>query len=266
MLLGFFLVTAFALCLFAFVWQYWLEDIFRDAERVEVPALVGLDIDDVLGNDSLEELFDFNVIYQADATHRMGAIMEQEPTAGSSRMVVANGIKMDLVVSSGIQLIQLPDDLVNIPYTEAQVRLTALGLNVIIAQEKSKNITENYVISTDPAPGESVVGGGTVTLTVSAGPSVTYTKVPDIVGKKKEAALLTLQREGLICGEEEITYVSSSVDQTGVVMWQNYEPKTKVVTGTRVYLQIGSGPTSAVTPTPRPTEAPAEQEAPPEAE
>ena len=245
MLLGFFLVAAFALGLFAFVWQYWLRDIFSDAERVDVPAFVGRKIEDIINNKEMLELYNFNVSYQPDATHREGVIMEQDPAAGASRMIVSNGIDVTLTVSSGIQMITMPEDLVNVPYTEAQVRLQAMGLNVIIAQEKSGDITENYVISTDPAPGESVVSGSTVTLIVSAGPTVTYTNIPNVVGQTKETALLSLQREGLICGESEITYVSSTAAQQGIVMWANYTAGTQVVTGTRVYLQIGMGPTAS---------------------
>ena len=88
-----------------------------------------------------------------------------------------------------------------------------------------------------------MVSGSTVTINVSAGPSVTYATVPNVVGQTKAAALLSLQREGLVCTENEITYASSTVEQTGYVIWQNYAGGTQVVGGTQVYLTIGSGPT-----------------------
>ncbi len=266
-LLGFFLVTAFALGLFVFVWQYWLVDIFSDAVRVEVPAFVGKNIDDISSDTGLEEIYNLKIVYKADPTHRMGIIMEQEPEAGASRMVVSDGIDLTLTVSSGIQLERLPADLVNKPFTEAQVELQSMGMNVIISLQASDSITENYVINSDPAPGEPVVSGSTITLFVSAGPRVTYTNVPDLVGKEKAAALLSLQREGLICTEEQITYVSSSVEDSGKVLSQNYAGGTQVVSGTQVYLTIGSGPTAAVTPTPDiAAVAPPEGEAPPPVE
>ncbi len=244
-LLGFSLVTLFALGLFVFVWNYWLDDIFRDAERVEIPAFVGYDVDDITSNEAMTELFKFKVIYQSDPTYHMGVIMDQDPASGSSRMVASDGIEVTLTVSSGLQLIRLPLDLVNSPFTDAQVRLTSMGMNVIIAQQQSDSITANYVISTDPAPGEAVVSGSTVTIYVSAGPRVTYSTVPDLLGQTKASALLALQREGLICTEEEITYVSSAVEDTGRVTYQNYAAGTEVVGGTRVYLTIGSGPIAA---------------------
>lgn len=247
MLSGFTLVAAFALALFIFVWQYWLRDIFQDAERVEVPALVGYNIDDVTNNEAITGMYNIKIVYKADSTQGMGTIMEQDPAAGASRMVVTDGIELTLTVSSGLQLERLPVDLVNSPFTEAQVRLESMGMNVVIARQQSDSITENYVISTDPAPGDTVVSGSTVTIYVSAGPSVTYAVVPDTVGLTKAAALLALQREGLVCTESEITYVSSTVEDTGRVLSQNYVAGTQVVSGAQVYLTVGSGPTMALT-------------------
>ncbi len=243
MLLGFALVAAFALALFAFVWQYWLRDIFSDAERTDVSSFIGLSAEDVLSNESLNELYDFEVTYAADANHEKGMIIDQDPAAGSSRMIVSEGIKVNLTVSSGIQLVTIPEDIVNAPYTEVQVRLSALNLNVIVTWEESSSVTQNHVISSDPMAGASVSSGTTVTIKVSAGPAATYTTVPDLINDTKQDALLDLQRAGLVCGESEIYYVSSSVDMAGRVMWQSYSAGTRVVMGTQVYLQIGTGPT-----------------------
>ncbi len=248
MLLGFGLVIVFALLLFVFVWEYWLKDIFSDAERTPVPQFVGSYVSDVIENENMTELFNFEVVYKADATHPEGVIIEQVPAAGASRMILSDGIDVTLTVSSGIQLVTLPEDIINSPYTETQVRLQEMGLNVIIALEESDSITANYVIGVDPAPGSEVSSGSDVTLTVSAGPSVTYSYVPNLVGMEKAAALLSLQSEGLVCGESEITYISSSEEDNGRVIWQNYASGTQVVSGTQVYLQIGTGP--AITPTP----------------
>ena len=264
MLSGFVIVVSFALALFIFVWQYWLADIFRDAERIQVASFIGMQKDDVLASGAMDDLYNFTVVYTADSNHEAGMIVSQDPAPGSSRMVVSDGIDVTLTVSTGVQLVTIPEDIVNSPYTEAQVRLQALGLNVIVTLEESGAITENYVIETDPGAGMSVSGGSTVILKVSAGPAASYTNVPSLTGMTKETALLTLQREGLICGEDEITYVSSSVEEAGKVMWQNYTAGTQVIMGTQIYLQIGTGPT--VTPEPAApviTAAPVQQDAAP---
>ena len=250
MLLGFALVAAFALGLFVFVWNYWLRDIFEESERVNVPSFLGLNVDDVMANEAMTDLYNFDILYQADPNRKMGEIIAQDPEMGASRMVVSSGIDVTLTVSSGVQLERLPSDLVNMPYTEAQVRLQSMGLNVSVSMAQSDSVTANYVINTDPAPGEAVVSGSTVTLIVSAGPEPAYVTVPNVVGMTKAAALLALQREGLICTEEEITYVSSAPEQAGRVMQQNYSEGTTLVSGTQVFLTIGSGQATAATTPP----------------
>ena len=192
MLSGFVIVAAFALALFVFVWQYWLADIFRDAERISVASFEGLKYDDIMLDEEMKELYNFKVTYQADSNHDEGMVIDQDPAAGTSRMITSDGIDISLTVSSGVQLVTIPDDIVNAPYTNVQVRLQAKELNVNIVLEESGSVTENYVISSEPAPGASVASGSTVTLHVSAGPAASYTTVPNVRDLTKEAALLML--------------------------------------------------------------------------
>ena len=240
MLLGFSLVIVFALVLFAFLWKYLLQEIFSDAERMNVPSFVGQTEDTILNDESMTDLFDFTVTYKADSVHPAGEIIGQDPAAGASRMVVPEGIKVELTVSSGIKLIQLPD-VANIASTDAQVSLQSIGLNVEMKLEASETVTKNYVISTEPAAGSAVSSGSTVTMIVSAGPTVTMSKVPNVVGLSKAEAMMQLQQKGLVCSESEITYVSSDPEEEGRVLWQNYTEGSEVITGTKIYIQVGSG-------------------------
>ena len=238
-LLGFGLVIAFALGLFMFVWKYWLEEIFRDAERMNVPDFVGKTEESILSDPGMNELFDFSVVYKADSTHPAGDIVAQNPEPGASRMMVSDGIKVELTVSSGIKLVTLPD-VQNYAYTDAQVMLQSMDLNVEVALEASDVITKNYVIRMDPAGNSSISSGSTVTLYVSAGPTVTYATIPNLVGLSKADALMDIQQRGLVCTESEITYVSSDPEEVGNVLWQSYDPGSEVISGTKIYLQIGS--------------------------
>ena len=239
-LLGFSLVIAFALCLFGFVWKYWLREIFTDAERMNVPSFVGQTEDVILGDESMTSLFNFKIVYKADSTHPAGEIIAQNPAPGASRMIVSEGIGVELTVSSGIKLVTLPD-VTNYAYTDAQVQLQGMGLNVETALEASESVTKNYVIQTEPAAGASVSSGSTVIMYVSAGPTVTMSRVPNVVGMTKAEAMMELQQQGLVCSETEITYISSEEKDEGVVLWQSYTADTEVITGTKIYLQIGSG-------------------------
>ena len=242
-LLGFGLVIVFSLGLFVFLWNYWLRGIFSDAERVDVPDFTGENIDDITSREDLTKTFNFTVVYAADSSHSVGTVTKQNPDAGASRMVIDEGIKVTLTVSSGIKLVTIPN-IINNYYTDAEVALKALGLNVKEAKKGSSDVTENYVISVDPGVGTSVSAGSSVTVTISAGPDVQYVKVPNLQGAAEDDAVQQLQQLGLVCTQNEITYVTSSEDEKGFVLWQNYSGGTEVAANTKVYLTVGSGPSS----------------------
>lgn len=252
-LLGFAIVLAFILGTFVFVWNYWLGEIFSDAERVSIPNFVGEQADVICHDEDMLSLFNFSVYYEASSNVEQGLIVDQDPMAGASRMIVKDGIDVTLTVSAGIQMTDVPN-VVNLPYKDAQIQIQNCGLNVEIVSENSDSVTSDFVIRTEPAAGDSVSSGSTIKLIVSAGPAISYSTVPDVVGMSKAQALLELQQSGLICTDSEITYVSSDADKEGLVIWQNYNSGTSVEKDTKVYIQIGTGP--AVTPTPDPTPDP----------
>ena len=238
-LLGFGLVIIFAVIMFALLWNNFLKGMFIDGERSKVPNFVNESAESILGDEALGELFDFRVTYRADPEAPEGEIIAQEPAAGASRMKVPEGIRVELVVSSGIERVTLPD-YTNKISSEAQMALQDLGLTVEMVLQASDTVNKNYVTGMDPAPGSEVTTGELVTLYVSAGPSVTYTTVPDVVGMEKSEAMLALQERGLICTESEIRYVSAGSDQAGKVIWQNQASGTSVINGTKIYIQIGT--------------------------
>ena len=254
-LLGFAIVLAFILGTFVFVWNYWLGEIFSDAERVSVPNFVGEEAESIRNDEDMLSLFNFSVVYEANSTVAQGLIVAQNPIAGSSRMIVKDGIDVELTVSSGIQMTEVPD-VVNLPYKDAEIQIQQYGLNVEFRMENSDSVTADFVIETDPAAGSSVSSGSTIEVVVSSGPAVVYSTVPNVIGMSKGQALMELQQSGLVCTDSEITYVSSEEDEDGKVIWQNYSSGTSVEKDTKVYIQIGTGP--AVTPTPEPTPEPTE--------
>lgn len=247
MLLGFAIVLAFVIGIFVFVWNFWLGEIFRDAERVSVPDFIGESMTEITTDETMTNLFNFSIVYEANSLVTPGTIIGQDPAAGASRMIVSEGIDVTLSVSSGIQMVEVPD-IQNIPFNEAEVKLQELGLNVEMRLEETDAYTADFVIKTEPLAGTSVSSGSKVVVVVSAGPKVTYTTVPDVVGMVKSRALIAIQQNDMVCTEAEITYVSSEEYENGAVIWQNYSSGTTVVAGTKLYIQIGTGP--AVTPAP----------------
>ena len=156
-------------------------------------------------------------------------------------MITDEGIEVKLIVSSGIELVTIPD-IINDYYPDVQTALQELGLNVMTELSPSDTVTADFVISCKPGVGSAVAAGTYVTITVSAGPSVDYVDMPNLVGASKAEALTQLSALGLVCTENEITYVSSSEEEADLVLWQNYEAGEQIVANTRIYLHVGSGP------------------------
>lgn len=241
LLLGIGLVLCFALFLGSFVWNYWLRGIFREAERTAVPDFSGLYADSVVQDAAFAELFDFKVVYQADESSPVGTVVKQDPEPGTSRMITDEGISVTLTVSSGIELVTIPD-IIDDYYPDVQSKLKELGLNIMTELSPSDTVTADFVISCKPNVGSSVAAGTYVTITVSAGPDVNYVDMPNLVGASKAEALTQLAALELVCTENEISYVSSSEDERDLVLWQNYSAGESVVANTKIYLQVGSGP------------------------
>lgn len=246
LLLGIGLVLCFAIFLGSFVWNYWLRGIFRDAERTAVPDFSGLYAESVLQDPSFADLFTFSIVYQADENSPVGTVVKQEPEAGASRMITDEGIAVTLTVSSGIELVTIPD-IINDYYPDVQSTLQELGLNVMTELSPSDTVTADFVISCKPNVGSAVAAGTYVTITVSAGPDVNYVDMPNLVGASKAEALTQLAALELVCTENEIAYVSSSEEERDLVLWQNYEAGEPIVANTKIYLQVGSGPVETET-------------------
>ncbi|MGE4352637.1 MAG: Stk1 family PASTA domain-containing Ser/Thr kinase [Oscillospiraceae bacterium] len=250
LLSGLFCVIVFMLIMGVFLWQYLLNDIFKDAERINIPNFIGSYYTDILDNAEFDDIFNFEVVYKPDATVPEDMITNQSIDAGKSMMKVSEGIDITLTVSSGIQMVSIPD-VFNKEYRVAEQELRDAGLEVEIERTYDDNITRDYVISSSPGSGESISVGSTVYLTVSDGPEVEPVSVPNVIGLSRSAAIARLTDRGLDVGT--ITEVESDYPKNTII-WQSTPQGTSVDPGTKIYLQVSTGPAEV---TPSPSESPA---------
>ena len=265
MLLGFFIVVVFLVGVFAFLWNYWIYDIFRPAERINIPNFVGDYIDDIESNGEFTEIFNFTVVYMPNPDHEEGIIIGQSPESNKSMMLVSEGIDITLTVSSGTQTALIPSDIINTDCREAEQQLKALGFQVEISIAESDTVTKDYVISVNPDAGQEAPVGATVYLTVSGGPTIQAVTVPNLIGSTQTGAQQLLESANLTLGG--VSAVESD-KPVGQVIWQSVEPGTEVDAHSKVYIQVSTGPKETPTPepTPDPTPAPTEPPAPPPSE
>ena len=96
-----------------------------------------------------------------------GDVISQNPIAGTD---VANGSAVDLVVSLGPALVQVPA-IVGLAQAAAQAAITGAGLAVgDVTTAYSDSVPAQVVISQNPAPGTEVVSDSAVDFVVSLGP------------------------------------------------------------------------------------------------
>ena len=244
-------VLVFLIAVFVFLWNYWLRDIFSVAERINIPNFVGASYEDIVNSSEFKKLFNFEVNYAIDPDVPEGQIISQDPEADRSMMVVPEGIDVSLTVSTGVRQTVIPD-VTDKHYQEATIELQNAGFIVEIANtEASDTVTVDYVISTDPAPGEELAAGSTVFLTVSAGPSIKLVTMPNLVGSTEKDAIARIESSNLSYGDT--TYIHSDYDE-GTVIRQSIDAYSEVEEHTRIFIWVSLGPET--TPTPEPTPSP----------
>ena len=245
-------VLVFMIAVFVFLWNYWLHDIFSAAERVDLPSFVGEDYESVVNDSSYRGLYKFTVTYSIDPTVPEGRIISQDPEAGRSLMIVPEGISVTLTVSTGVREASVPN-VVNKSYQEAVVELQNAGFKVERREAADDSVTAEYVISTDPAPGESLAEGSTVFVTVSTGPSVQTMTMPNLVGRTEDEAISLINSSNLVYADS--TYIESDQEK-GTVIRQSIAAYEEVEERTRIYIWVSTGPAETPEPTPSPTPEP----------
>ena len=238
-------VLVFMIAVFVFLWNYWLRDIFSVAERIELPNFVGQNYESIVNNSSYRDLYNFTVTYSIDPEVSEGVIISQDPEAGRSLMIVPEGIDVTLTVSTGVRQTTVPDVL-NDPYSEATVTLQNAGFKVETQYAASDTVTEGYVISTDPAPGEQLAQGSTIFVTISSGPVERTVSMPNLVGRTESEAKSILNSNNLAYADT--TYIESDQEE-GTVIRQSIDAYEEVPEHTRIYLWVSTGPAETPEPT-----------------
>lgn len=235
---GTFGLLVLAVALFAFLWNFWLKDVFSPAERIALPNFEGSNYESIINNTELSSMYKFNVIYISDDSVEPGIVISQSPAAGRSMMVTPSGIEVDLTVNAGVSLTSVPDVL-NTDYRDAMRNLRAAGFNVEIENAASDSYTKDYVIATSPVAGEQLSSGSTVYITVSAGPEIQYVSMPNLVGSTEDSAISCIESSNLSYGGSDRVV---SDYEAGTVIDQSISSSESVAEHTKVYLTVSSGP------------------------
>lgn len=235
---GFLGVLLFILLLGVFLWNYWLKDLFSVAQRVVIPDFVGSNYEAIINSSSYGS-FNFTCVFQINPDAPEGEIVSQSPAANKSYMLTDSGVDIELTISTGIVMYEIPD-YTKRDYMEASVQLEKMGFKVEKVFENHETITNGFVISISPSPGEKLPAGSTVYLVVSNGPVVQTVLMPNLVGKNISAA--QEQLEAMKLQLMPLIYVASDDVPAGQVISQTVEAGLEIETHTKVYLTVSTGP------------------------
>ncbi|GAA3538080.1 serine/threonine protein kinase [Aeromicrobium flavum] len=214
--------------------------------QVAVPRVEGLDVETATNRLESKNLTVGDTSQATSADIPEGQVMSTDPEAGTT---VDEGTSVDLVVSSGPELVDLPN-LTSYSYDEAKELLEGdrYGLKVK-RQNTDSDQPKGRVLNTNPPPGTSVERGSTVTLIVSRG----QVDVPNVVGQDVDAARKALEDAGL---KVTVQNDPAGTAPDGTVTEQSREPGTMVAPGTSITITVSKPPVATTPPPPSPTAEP----------
>src|ERR1700732_1155018 len=200
-----------------------------------VPKVEGLTQDAATTASTAAKLTVGAVTQQTRNTVAAGNVIFQDPASGNS---VAQGSPVNLVISSGPQMVTVPN-VEGLTQDAATTAITAAKLTGgAVTQQTSNTVATGKVISQDPASGNSVAQGSRVNLVISLGPQMVT--VPNVEGLTQDAATTAITAAKLTMGA--ITQQSSNTVATANVISQDPASANSVAQGSPVNLVISSGP------------------------
>lgn len=174
-----------------------------------------------------------------------GTIVRQNPDQGSHRK--GDNLTIEVWVSAG-EDIGVMLDVTNKTVAQANVILKSLkekyNLEVLADEaemEFSDEITEGFIIRSEPAEGEELKNGDVIRLIVSKGRDTKPVLVLNFVGMQIDQVLRTLNDSlHLVCGKGDIEYVEDEAEPNSVI-WQSLEPLTTAEEGDTIKFKVSKG-------------------------
>ncbi len=217
----------------------------EDYKTIKVDNFVGMTYtneDDLLS--SLENGEYYKIVIEAvyNADYPENVIIEQEPAAGDNRKVSIQEEQyctLTLTVSKGAETFKLAD-LTNQEHIQIGLLLDRMGLKYELVWENHDTALNGFIFKMEPAAGETVTSGDTITLYVSKGQKIEYVTVPNFIGLTKEEAMRVLIQNDLALGRVE--YVKSDVTM-GLILSQSKPEFSEVPrSSTKIDFTVSGGP------------------------
>ena len=223
-------------------------------DQYQVPDLYNMTIEETENDPRIEGVFEIQKAGSEFSTDvPEGHILRQDPKKGETRK--GSQLVIQVWVSAGEETGEVPD-LENKSEQDARILLEKLNkeynleLTVEAPEELkqfSEEITEGYVIKTEPAQGEILKKGDTVKLILSKGPDIKPVTVLPFVGMSIDSVLSQLESYKLTCDAADVEVVDSD-KPGGTIVWQSPASGETVPEWTTIKFRVSAGLASSALP------------------
>ena len=223
-------------------------------DQYQVPDLYNMTIEEAENDPRIEGVFEIQKAGSEFSTDvPEGHILRQDPKKDETRK--GSQLVIQVWVSAGEETGEVPD-LENKSEQDARILLEKLNkeynleLTVEAPEELkqfSEEITEGYVIKTEPAQGEILKKGDTVKLILSKGPDIKPETVLPFVGMSIDSVLSQLESYKLTCDAADVEVVDSD-KPGGTIVWQSPASGETVPEWTTIKFRVSAGLASSALP------------------
>ena len=223
-------------------------------DQYQVPDLYNMTIEEAENDPRIEGVFEIQKAGSEFSTDvPEGHILRQDPKKDETRK--GSQLVIQVWVSAGEETGEVPD-LENKSEQDARILLEKLNkeynleLTVEAPEELkqfSEEITEGYVIKTEPAQGEILKKDDTVKLILSKGPDIKPVTVLPFVGMSIDSVLSQLESYKLTCDAADVEVVDSD-KPGGTIVWQSPASGETVPEWTTIKFRVSAGLASSALP------------------
>lgn len=207
--------------------------------KVKVPNFLGIIYDEEEFKNKYPN-YVFDVTEKVDADVSPNEIISQTPEKGTK--IDPKKTKIELVIATNAELVEVPDDLIGTDYVTAVTRLNGLGFKIKekeVEQKDYPGIPAGTVVSINPKGGNKVSVGTSVTLEYV---SYDETKeklviVPDVSNLDEENAKKVLTSSGFTVSTK--SEYSDTVTKGYVI--SNTFKGSKIPSGSNVVITVSKG-------------------------
>ena len=164
-------------------------------------------------------------------------VIRTDPAAGEE---IKEGQTVILYISMGPEMKEAKVPAVtnqSLETAKTILNMQGVKIDIQVKEENNDTIEKGGIIRTEPAAGEMMKTGDTVTIYISSGPKTA--KMPNLLGKSLKDALELLEYAGFTNVKYDV-YVENSAPRDQV-LYQSVEMNVEVALNTKIQLQLSTG-------------------------